>query len=60
MGVDLGLANPKSLGTSVTDAAGRTHLVANIPPVAQGKTMHVQALLPDSCTVSNVATTAFQ
>ena len=59
-GVELGLDSPKQLGVSVTDASGVGTFMKKIPAVAQGKTMHVQAFLPDECVVTNVETTLFQ
>ena len=58
-GVELGIQQVKSIGTSVTDADGRSQLVLNVPAVADEDAMNVQVLLPGSCTVSNVSTTAF-
>ena len=59
-GMDLGLKKPKQLGTSVTDASGAALRSVQIPAIASGKTMHVQAVLPATCAVSNVSTTVFQ
>jgi len=58
-GVTMGVTKPKKLGSSVADAAGGAQLLAMIPAGASGKTMHVQAVLPATCEVTNVASTAF-
>jgi hypothetical protein len=58
-GVDMGISTPKRLGNTITDANGVDDLVVFIPAGASGKTMHVQAILPATCEVTNVASTAF-
>jgi len=58
-GVDMGVTNPKKLANTVTNAAGHDQLVAMIPGGASTKTMHVQAVLPATCEVTNVVSTTF-
>lgn len=58
-GVDMGIASPKKLGNTVTDAGGADELVKMIPAGAAGTTMHVQAVLPATCELTNVVSTAF-
>jgi hypothetical protein len=58
-GLTLALNQPKRLGSRTTDHTGGADFGLSVPAAASGNTMHVQVLFPDSCVISNVATTVF-
>jgi hypothetical protein len=58
-GVDLGIANPRILGSSVADADGVASFNQFVPNVAAGVSVLLQAVDPATCRVSNLVQHTF-
>ena len=59
-GIELGMANPILLGSSIVNTAGQAGLGVDVPAQAAGSTVYVQALELGTCTVSNLLVHTFQ